>query len=256
MVVLLESELWLSRFSVLIHKKALRFFEGGKLLDMTGLPFILFDMDGTLLDTRLDIARAANCARAELGLGSMSVAEVVSAVGDGVNLFVSRVTYPEADPRFADARKVFLKHYALNVIGETHPYAGVSETLDRLLDCGFPMAIVSNKPVQLVDVLVKHFSWQKYFRCWLGGDSAVRPKPAPDPLKLALEMSGLPKQTPLLMVGDGVQDILAAKATLCEAAWCSWGFVFDQPEGYPSHRFDHPHDLLKLLSTRYPNKSL
>jgi phosphoglycolate phosphatase len=217
---------------------------------MAGLPFILFDMDGTLLDTRLDIARAANCARAELGLPSMSVDEVVAAVGDGVNLFVSRVTYPEADPRFADARKVFLKHYALNVIGDTHPYAGVFETLEWLFESGYPMAVVSNKPVELVDTLVKHFRWQKYFRCWLGGDSAARPKPAVDPLKLAVELSGFPQETRLLMVGDGLQDVWAAKAIKCEAAWCAWGFVAEQPQGYPSHRLERPQDLIDLLSSR------
>ena len=84
-------------------------------------------MDGTLLDTRNDIARAANKAREELGLPILTVEDVVAAVGDGVNLFVSRVTYPENHPRFEAAKEIFLRHYAKNVTGDTKPYDGITE---------------------------------------------------------------------------------------------------------------------------------
>jgi len=204
-------------------------------------------MDGTLLDTRHDIARAANNARLELGLPELSVSAVVRAVGDGVNIFVSRVTYPETDPRFADARTVFLRHYAENATGETKPYEGIVELLDALAADRIPMAIVSNKPEALVDEIVRHFKWEKYFTTWLGGDSAVRAKPAPDPLLLALKNSGLSDNHPLVMVGDGPQDILAAKAMGCRAVWCSWGFNSDPMVDYPSHRVDRPRDVLPLV---------
>lgn len=210
-------------------------------------PLVLFDMDGTLLDTRLDIARAANNARAELGLPSMSVEEVVRAVGDGVNLFVSRVTYPETHPRFSEARSVFLRHYALNVIGDTKPYDGIPELIATLKARNVPMAIVSNKPETLVDQLVRHFQWQGFFSSWLGGDSAAKSKPAIDPLNLALERGGFDLSHPLIMVGDGHQDILAAKAAGCKALWCDWGFNAIQPTGYPSERISHPRQVLSFL---------
>lgn len=217
---------------------------------MTQSPLILFDMDGTLLDTRLDIARAANGARRELGLPQMTVDEVVRAVGDGVDLFVSRVTYPKDDERFGDARRVFLRHYEENVIGETIPYDGVVHLLDELVRLSVPMAIVSNKPSKLVDALVRHFKWEKYFKAWLGGDSASRAKPAPEPLVMARDLAGLASEHPLVMVGDGDQDIMAAKAAGCPAVWCSWGFNVTPTDVYPITRIDHPRELLLTITTK------
>lgn len=212
------------------------------------LPLVVFDMDGTLLDTRLDIARAANNARFELGLPSLSIEEVVRAVGDGVNLFVSRVTFPEDHARFSEARKVFLRHYGLNVTGDTKPYEGIQTVLQYLKVRGFPMAVVSNKPERLVDELIRHFHWEDYFSSWLGGDSAAKPKPAADPLLMAIEKAGLSKTHPVLMIGDGVQDVLAAKSLGCKVYWCAWGFNETQPEGYDSERVDEPESLIPLFN--------
>jgi phosphoglycolate phosphatase len=210
-------------------------------------PLLLFDMDGTLLDTRLDIARAANLARKELGLHPMSVDEVVNAVGDGVNLFVSRVTFPTDDPRFASARKVFLRHYRDNVIGDTKPYDGVEDVLKELKARKYPLAIVSNKPFELVDILVKHFRWQSHFKAWLGGDSADLPKPSRAPLDFARIQSGVSDNYPLIMIGDGQQDIMAAAAANCPAIWCEWGFNKVQPEGGPAMLCRTPLDLLSMI---------
>ena len=209
-------------------------------------------MDGTLLDTRHDIARAANNARRELGLPLLSVEDVVRAVGDGVNLFVSRVTYPQDDARFANARNVFMGHYAKNVTGETKPYDGILDMLDSLRVQEIPMGIVSNKPAALVDELVRYFGWQKYFKTWLGGDSAVRSKPAAEPLLLALQNSGYSDRHPVVMVGDGHQDILAAKSVGGRAIWVSWGFNPEPTYEYPSERADTPQQIIDLLTRKLP----
>lgn len=210
-------------------------------------PLVLFDMDGTLLDTRHDIARAANNARKELGLPLLSLEEVVQAVGDGVNLFVSRVTYPQTDARFASAKNVFMRHYAENVTGETKPYDGILELLNELRDQSIPMGVVSNKPAALVDELVRYFGWQPYFKTWLGGDSTAKPKPDKGPLLHALKQSGLAAGHPLVMVGDGHQDVLAAKAMNCAAVWVSWGFNTEPNGEYPSFRADHPRDVSRFI---------
>lgn len=211
---------------------------------MTTKPLLLFDMDGTLLDTRRDIARAANNARKELDLPALSVEEVVRAVGDGVNLFVSRVTFPTSHPRFDHAKAIFMRHYAENVVGETLPYEGIEDLLATLHGQGIPMGVASNKPYALVDELVRHFSWQKYFKVWLGGDSALRAKPAADPIWMALDRAGLTRDHRVIMIGDGPQDILAAQSAGCLAIWCSWGFNPTPVQSYPSTQVDHPRQVL------------
>ena len=119
--------------------------------------------------------------------------------------------------------------------------------LDTFAAKNISMAIVSNKPEKLVDELVQFFGWQKYFKCWLGGDSAEKSKPAPDLLLLALKKSGFPATHPLVMVGDGHQDILAAKSMGCRAIWVSWGFNTEPTHEYPSERVDHPEQMEPLL---------
>jgi phosphoglycolate phosphatase len=215
---------------------------------MTVKPFVLFDMDGTLLDTRRDIARAANGARMDLGLPAMTIEEVIMAVGDGVDLFVSRVTYPREDDRFLAAKRIFLKHYEDNVLGDTVPYDGILPLLDQMVQMEIPMGIVSNKPAKLVDKLVQHFKWESYFRAWLGGDSASEAKPSRVPLFLAREQAGLPSDYPIVMVGDGSQDVLAAKNAGCKAVWCSWGFNAEPIDHYPSVRINHPAELLLTIT--------
>ena len=133
-------------------------------------------------------------------------------------------------------------------MGHTRPYDGVVLLLDELLKRDVPMGIVSNKPAKLVDALVRHFKWQKYFKTWLGGDSAARAKPSHEPLWLAREHCGLPTDHPMVMVGDGDQDILAAKAAQCLAVWCSWGFNGNPTKEYPSLKLDHPRDLLLTIT--------
>jgi phosphoglycolate phosphatase len=215
---------------------------------MASTPFVLFDMDGTLLDTRRDIARAANAARQELGLPPMTLEEVIMAVGDGVDLFVSRVTYSQTDGRFSAARRIFLRHYEANVIGETVPYEGILPLLNELMSRDVPMAKVSNKPAKLVDMLVRHFKWESFFKTWLGGDSAAKAKPSHLPLFLARQQAGLSASHPIVMVGDGSQDILAAKAAGCEAVWCSWGFNAAPIADYPVRTIDHPRELLLTIT--------
>lgn len=214
-------------------------------------PYVLFDMDGTLLDTRHDIARAANNARHELGLPPMSIQDVVRAVGDGVNLFVSRVTFPQDHARFAEAREIFMRHYAENVIGETMPYAGIEGLLALLHKNNVLMAVVSNKPEALVIKLVEHFRWQHYFECALGGDSAAKPKPSADPILLALQLAKLAPTHPVVMVGDGPQDVLAAKSVGATAIWCDWGFNPTPPSDYPVVRVKSAHEIAAKLKIQW-----
>jgi phosphoglycolate phosphatase len=215
---------------------------------------VAFDMDGTLLDTRLDIARAANGARQELGLPLMSVDEVVRAVGDGVNLFVSRVTYPESHHRFAEARNIFLRHYEANVIGDTVPYPGIESLLQGLKAKGIAMAVVSNKPEKLVVELVQHFKWQHYFGASLGGDSAAAAKPDPAPIKLALERCGLSPSSHVIMVGDGPQDVMAAHNAGQTSIWCQWGFNPAPPPGYPTDIAQSPRQVEEMILNRMMQK--
>lgn len=222
---------------------------------------VLFDMDGTLVDTRQDIAAAANGARRELGLAPMELEDVVRAVGDGINAFVSRISFPSSDPRFEGAKNIFVRHYDAHTLGVSQPYPGIDSLLLRLHEQkDVMMAVVSNKPAALVNKLVSHFNWDRYFPVTLGGDSAPTPKPSRDLIDLAMAKLGfdsLSQWPKVWMVGDSLQDLDAAHSASVHGVWCSWGFMENTPER--SHQFTtirHPFELFNLLNAEHSHQEV
>jgi len=178
-----------------------------------GLPVrlgIVFDLDGTLIDSRLDIAAAANDALARNGFARLSVDEISSYVGDGARLLVARAarvepTSPEAD-RLVDA---FLEYYVAHPTDHTQLLPGAHEALAALGH--LPLALCTNKPRSSTDAVLANLPLPVSFRIVVAGGDL--PKNKPDPLPLTHIAERLQLTTPeLVMVGDGPQDVLCAKA--------------------------------------------
>ena len=208
---------------------------------MTALKHVLdstrsltIDLDGTLVDTILDLHQASNAMLAELERPDRSVEEIARFVGRGTQTLVRRcltddATGVEPDAElFENGLNAYLKHYAHINGKHAKVYAGVKEGLAALLAAGYPMGVVTNKPVKFTLPLLQATGLMPYFKAVIGGDSTPHKKPAPDPIIAAcLEMDVSLIHN--LHVGDSGNDIQAARAADCFAAGVSYGYA----EGYP-----------------------
>ena len=188
---------------------------------------VLFDLDGTLLETRRDIATAANLVLAEMGLPQLPPEEVSGYVGRGARVLMSRCIErasgaAPSDSGVESAFSAFRRHYALHMCDTTLPYPGIFGLLDRLKEAGVPMAVVTNKPEDLSYRMTERLGLSAYFSFIVGGETLPRRKPDPAPLICALERFGAGENP--LMVGDSTIDIEAARAAGIPVAAVAWGF--------------------------------
>lgn len=192
---------------------------------------LLFDLDGTLLDTIGDLAHGANLMLAELGRPVRSEAEIHSFVGKGIANLVERCLTENAQASAAEitaAVAVFRRHYQ-QVNGEsTRIYPGIVNVLERLRDAGRPLAVVTNKATEFTLPLLERTGLAQYFAAVVGGDTLAVKKPDPAPLQLACEQLGV-RVSSALMVGDSANDALAARAAGMPVLLVRYGYSEGMP---------------------------
>ena len=196
---------------------------------------MLLDLDGTLVDSRHDLATATNLLMRDLELEPIPLKTVVSFVGRGARTLVRRAL-DHADPAQRVSRtdprlRRFLAHYESVLLDTTAPFPGVRAGLAQLKARGVPMAVVTNKPISPALRVIDGLGLTEYFGGILGGDSLPTRKPAPEMLIEAARMLHVPLQS-CLMVGDSDVDMEAAESAGIRGVWCSWGgFHPEQPRG-------------------------
>lgn len=181
---------------------------------------VIFDLDGTLMDTACEIDAALARAFAELGVAPLRRAQVEALIGRGVRSLVERALRTQgAGPVDLDAAvERFERHYAALVATEAHLYAGVGDALRMLRAKGTKLGVVTNKPRYFTERLLRHAAVDSLFAAVVAGDDGIRRKPAGDMLEAACrKMGSAPPRT--LMVGDSENDVLAARAAGCPV-WC------------------------------------
>ena len=184
---------------------------------------LVFDLDGTLIDSRRDIATAINRMRADLGLPPLALEQVVTMVGEGARLLVERALGPDFPPDQVDqALARYLDHYRDVCLDTTRPYPGIEEMLGALSE-RYPLALLSNKGEALSRRILEGLGLAHHFREILGGDSLPTRKPDPAGLRLVAERLGASLES-LLLVGDTWIDAETAKAAGCAFALVEWGF--------------------------------
>ena len=184
---------------------------------------IVFDLDGTLLDTLTDLAASTNYALRSCGMPEHSIDDVRRFVGNGVCMLMTRaVPDGENNPRFDEAFSVFRQHYMQHCLDTTCPYPGIMEALARLKEKGMMLAIVSNKMQVATEELRQHF-FSQYIDVAIGGSAAIRKKPAPDTVNEALCLLGI-SHDEAIYVGDSDVDIDTARAAMMPCASVLWGF--------------------------------
>lgn len=171
---------------------------------------VVFDLDGTLIDSRQDIAEAANHALTAHGFAALALAEIVSYVGDGARLLLSRAARLELGaPALEPLLETFLAYYAEHPTDHTSLLPGVQEALTGLAH--LPLALCTNKPRAITDRVLANLRLPVQFQVIVGGGDLATNKPDPLPLLHIAARLGL-SPAELVMVGDGAQDIECAKA--------------------------------------------
>ena len=196
---------------------------------------LLFDLDGTLIDSVPDLSKALNATLEELALPRYDEATIRSWIGNGAAMLVKRglVGKREIDREpekalFQKAMRIFLERYAVVLNEATGLYPEVAETLEILKDRGYRMAIVTNKPSQFVGPILENLGIESYFEHVLGGEDLPKKKPDPLPLLHTCEILGCRPESSV-MIGDSSNDILAAKAAGIPAVAVAYGYSAERP---------------------------
>lgn len=182
---------------------------------------LLFDLDGTLVDSRRDIADGVNFTLEQLGRPTLSVDSVARMVGDGVRQLLIRAAGPLDDVTMKHALDLFLPHYLEHCTDTTVLYPGVIETLESFE--GRALAVVTNKPTAHTEKTLRATGLAGYFSVVIAGDTLPTRKPDPEPLWEALRRLGSPRDS-AVMVGDSPLDIRAARSAGVRAAAVTYGF--------------------------------
>jgi phosphoglycolate phosphatase len=215
--------------------------------------FIVFDLDGTLIDSIGDLAIAVGRLVAERGGRSLSVAEVARMVGEGAALLVSRaLSASGASGDAAAALPRFTEIYDAILPGNTRPYAGVPEMLTALREVA-PLAVLTNKPTDATRKILVANDLERFFVDVIGGDGPCRRKPFPDGLVRLMEAHrASPGNT--WMVGDSTVDLRTARAAGTRACIVRYGFgyaAFDHASATGDDVFvDHPSEIVSALRER------
>jgi len=189
---------------------------------------VVFDLDGTLIDSRLDLAASANRLLEEYGARPLSVAQVVAMVGEGARVLVGRVL--EAAGVVADrdeAMHSFLDIYDRHLLDETTLYDGVRETLEAL-DGHVSMALLTNKPQHHTERILDGLDVRRFFSAVIGGDGPWPRKPDPASLQHLIASASASPQT-TIMVGDSMVDVETARRASSRICVARYGFGVFEP---------------------------
>ena len=205
----------------------------------TGAAAVVWDLDGTLVDSAADIATSLNRLLVENDLEALDEARIKNMIGEGVAVLIQRgfavhdVT-PDGE-RLEGLVERFLAIYTEVATASTSLFPGAREALKTLGDAGLRQAICTNKPEAITRQVLEGLGIAEYFDVVIGGDTLPRNKPDPLPLRTVLEGLGVtPEQA--LMVGDSAIDVLMAHATGVAVAFVTFGYGPEPPD---SHRPDY-----------------
>jgi phosphoglycolate phosphatase len=221
-------------------------------MDWKQISVLIFDLDGTLIDSKLDLALSVNAARRHLGLGPLDPEIIFGYVGQGAPMLIRRSLGSEAhEEQITEALRFFLNYYRQHMLDHTVTYPGVRAALDRL--DGLHLTVLTNKPVRFSQEILIGLGIAEYFRFVFGGNSFEKKKPDPMGVHTILErLRCMPEEA--MVVGDSEIDVLTARNAGTWACGVSYGLG-------SHHLKDCPPDvtvdnLLELAELLRPDRSL
>jgi len=198
---------------------------------------LIFDLDGTLIDSRLDLAHAVNATRVKMGMPELPYETIYGYVGNGAPVLIRRALGPAAAPDDVEAALAFfLDYYTQHAVVRTELYPGVRHALENLHVAGHNLAVLTNKPVRISLSIMGHFDLARLMSRIYGGNSFEQKKPHPIGIDtLRRELNAGREDT--WMVGDSGVDVQTARNAGVRVCGVTWGF---QPESLR----EFPPDLL------------
>jgi phosphoglycolate phosphatase len=220
--------------------------------DPAKIKFLIFDLDGTLIDSRLDLIHSINAMLRHLGRPELPGEVVASYVGDGAPMLVRRALGdPEDEKLVQEALEFFLAYYRIHKLDFTHVYPGIKESLTALHASGRKMAVLSNKPVHPSRAIVEALGLGEFFVRVYGGNSFPTKKPDPQGAKALLNETGY-NAGETLIIGDSSVDVLTGCNSGIRVCGVTYGFApHTLQDAPPDVLLDAPADLAELF--RHPD---
>ncbi|HSB51439.1 MAG TPA: HAD-IA family hydrolase [Dissulfurispiraceae bacterium] len=189
------------------------------------ITLIIFDLDGTLVDSSVDITDAINCALESHGMGRITVRTAISLIGEGVTRLIEKLVERDPAGRGTVSKEQllarFLDHYSVHLTDHTTVYQGVRETLERL--SAYRKAVISNKREDLSVSVLKNLDLWRYMDLVVGSDTTSERKPSPIPILYVLDKFGVGKGD-ALVVGDSNFDVEAGRAAGVRTVGVTYGY--------------------------------
>ena len=209
---------------------------------------LIFDLDGTLVDTAQDVHFCINETRAQMGLPPLSMEDARKSIGPGPDTFVDLVLPKEKKHLLDEFIKAFRSCYFDHLVDHSLPFDGVVDLLNELQNQGISLAVATNKPRRYTDKLLRDLDLLKYFSGIFTPDDVSSRKPDPEIILKVLEIMDAPAERTLL-IGDTDNDILAGKGAGVRTCGVTYGYG---PEDvlqalHPDFIIDHPEELLEIV---------
>ena len=207
---------------------------------------VLFDLDGTLVDSLEDLTDAVNHVRQQFVLPPLATSAVSMLIGKGALNLLQRALPTCSSTEIERALQLFFDYNAAHIVDKSRLYPGVREMLEVLQNKGVRLAVVSNKSESLSRLILKSLGIHDCFESISGGDTFPESKPSPLPLLRVIEQQGVAPQE-CLMVGDSINDIQAGNLAGMATVGCSWGYGSSEELNHSIFIADSCDDLLKTI---------
>jgi len=208
---------------------------------------VIFDLDGTLVDTLADLTAAVNYMLTEMGLPTATPELVRTYIGAGTRKLVERAIASSSENDVDSGLVLFLHYYREHLLDQTRPYPGIEKTLALLQREGVVMSLLSNKPAELSTAILRGLVLLPYFAAVIGGDSLPVRKPDPGGVERLVKLSAVPAARTVL-VGDSLIDAQTARVGGIAFCGVTWGFASGDLRALEGiDTIDVPAQLLALI---------